>query len=330
MLSAPPSFRTAASALANDIRADIISGHLPPGGRLRIKELCERYGSGRSLARSPVAAGHQRFRRRRGPARLRVADVSAAELTDITDTRIHVECEALRRAIAQGGLDWGRAPGRRALPAGPGGAAAAGRQRPEPGMGTGACGLSFRADQRQRLEVTDRHRRAAARPDGALPASVGGGRVRPRRRPDATWRGSTASCWRPRWRDAVRASDLLAAHLRRTTELVLAHASRQWGARCFRRAVACRSAIDDHRVDRRFPRAVDEDVRRAVRAEVRHFRAAAVFQLHPVVDLQQQPSGGTPCAPLAVQYGTPPNFVRHSEAQSCGCAISSGRPSCKP
>ena len=34
----------------------------------------------------------------------RVADVSAAELTDITDTRIHVECEALRRAIAQGGL----------------------------------------------------------------------------------------------------------------------------------------------------------------------------------------------------------------------------------
>ena len=32
-------------------------------------------------------------------------------------------------------------------------------------------------------------------------------------------------------RDAVRASDLLAAHLRRTTELVLAHASRQWGAR---------------------------------------------------------------------------------------------------
>ena len=36
----------------------------------------------------------------------RVADVSAAELTDITDTRIHVECEALRRAIAQGGLDW--------------------------------------------------------------------------------------------------------------------------------------------------------------------------------------------------------------------------------
>ena len=32
-------------------------------------------------------------------------------------------------------------------------------------------------------------------------------------------------------RDAVRASDLLAEHLRRTTELVLAHASRQWGAR---------------------------------------------------------------------------------------------------
>ena len=200
MLSAPPSFRTAASALANDIRADIISGHLPPGGRLRIKELCERYGSGRSPARSPVAAGHQRFRRRRGPARL-----SRGRRIGGRTHRHHrhaysrgVRGAAPRHRAGRVGL--GRAPGRRALPAGPGGAAAAGRQRPEPGMGTGARGLSFRADQRQRLEFTDRHRRAAARPDGALPASVGGGRVRPRRRPDATWRGSTASCWRPRWR----------------------------------------------------------------------------------------------------------------------------------
>ena len=91
MLSAPPSFRTAASALANDIRADIISGHLPPGGRLRIKELCERYGSGAIPLREALSrlatSGFVVAEDQRG---FRVADVSAAELTDITDTRIHV------------------------------------------------------------------------------------------------------------------------------------------------------------------------------------------------------------------------------------------------
>ena len=230
MLSAPPSFRTAASALANDIRADIISGHLPPGGRLRIKELCERYGSGAIPARSPVAAGHQRFRRRRGPARL-----SRGRRIGGRTHRHHrhayprgVRGAAPRHRAGRVGL--GRAPGRRALPAGPGGAAAAGRQRPEPGMGTGACGLSFRADQRQRLEVTDRHRRAAARPDGALPASVGGGRVRSAPAPG---RGAGAPRAAGGHAGARRGPRLgpAGAHLRRTTELVLAHASRQWGAR---------------------------------------------------------------------------------------------------
>ncbi len=100
-------FRTAASALANDIRADIITGHLPPGGRLRIKDLCERYGSGAIPLREALSrlatSGFVIAEDQRG---FRVADVSAEELIDITDTRIHVECEALRRAIAQGGLDW--------------------------------------------------------------------------------------------------------------------------------------------------------------------------------------------------------------------------------
>ena len=129
----------------------------------------------------------------------RVADVSAAELTDITDTRIHVECEALRAPSRRAGWT-GRAPGRRALPAGPGGAAAAGRQRPEPGMGTGARGLHSAlisgSGSNSLIAIAELLRDQTARYRHLSVAGASG----PRRRPDATWRGSTASCWRPRWR----------------------------------------------------------------------------------------------------------------------------------
>lgn len=107
MTSVSTPFRTAASALANDIRADIITGSLPPGTRLRIKDLCERYDSGAIPLREALSrlatSGFVVAEDQRG---FRVADVSAEELLDITETRIHIECEALRRAIALGNLDW--------------------------------------------------------------------------------------------------------------------------------------------------------------------------------------------------------------------------------
>lgn len=99
--------RTVASALAGDIRADIIKGTLAPGARLRIKDLCERYDSGAIPLREALSrlasSGFVVAEDQRG---FRVAEVSPEELIDITDTRIHIECEALRRAIMNGGLDW--------------------------------------------------------------------------------------------------------------------------------------------------------------------------------------------------------------------------------
>lgn len=93
--------------MANGIRADIIKGSLPPGARLRIKDLCERYDSGAIPLREALSrlatSGFVVAEDQRG---FRVADVSAGELTDITETRIHVECEALRLAMVRGGLDW--------------------------------------------------------------------------------------------------------------------------------------------------------------------------------------------------------------------------------
>lgn len=99
--------KTMASALASSIRTDIIKGALAPGSKLPIKELCDRYSAGAIPMREALSrlatSGFVVAEEMRG---FRVADVSAEELADITDARIHIECEALRRSIEQGGLDW--------------------------------------------------------------------------------------------------------------------------------------------------------------------------------------------------------------------------------
>ena len=231
MLSAPPSFRTAASALANDIRADIISGHLPPGGRLRIRNCASATAAGDPLREALSRLATSGFVVAEDQRGFRVADVSAAELTDITDTRIHVECEALRRAIAQGGLDWeerlagahyrlGRVALR--LPDDSGlnpewGAHAAFHSALISGSGSN----SLIAIAELLRDQTARYRHlSVAGASGSAPAPGRDVAREHRELLEATLA-----------RDAVRASDLLAEHLRRTTELVLAHASRQWGAR---------------------------------------------------------------------------------------------------
>jgi DNA-binding GntR family transcriptional regulator len=154
----------------------------------------------------------------------RVADVSAAELIDITETRIHVECEALRRAIAQGGLDWEERLagahyrlGRIAM-------------RPQEGPGlnleweqahsafhsaliSGSGSNSLIAIAELLRDQTARYRHlSVSRTSGAGPD-----RERDVAREHRELLEATLA------RDTVRATELLAEHLRRTTELVLAH-----------------------------------------------------------------------------------------------------------
>lgn len=99
--------RTMASSLAASLRSDIIQGTLAPGAKLPIKELCDRYDVSAIPMREALSrlatSGFVVAEDQRG---FRVADVSAEELADITEARIHVECEALRRSIRLGGLDW--------------------------------------------------------------------------------------------------------------------------------------------------------------------------------------------------------------------------------
>ncbi len=98
---------TLSSSLASQLRADIIKGVLPPGSKLRTKELCERYGTSlipmREALSRLASSGFVQAEDQRG---FRVSEVSAADLADITCTRLFIEREALRRSIEHGDLAW--------------------------------------------------------------------------------------------------------------------------------------------------------------------------------------------------------------------------------
>ncbi|WP_051414755.1 GntR family transcriptional regulator [Zestomonas thermotolerans] len=99
--------RTMASQLEARVREDIISGRLAPGSRLRLKELAEFYGSGviplREALSRLVASGFVSSADQKG---FSVGRISAEEIRDITNTRLHIECKALELSIRNGDVDW--------------------------------------------------------------------------------------------------------------------------------------------------------------------------------------------------------------------------------
>ena len=89
------------------LRSDILHGHLRPTERLRITALAERYEVGATAIREAlsrlVADGLVEAEEQRGFC---VAPVSREELIDLTQTRIDVETLALRNAVARGDVEW--------------------------------------------------------------------------------------------------------------------------------------------------------------------------------------------------------------------------------
>ncbi|MBK7462721.1 MAG: FCD domain-containing protein [Betaproteobacteria bacterium] len=89
------------------LRRDIIEGHLAPGEKLRVEHLEDDYGVGAGTLREAlsllisdalvVSQGQRGFR---------VAPVSLEDIEDITNTRVMLECEALRQSIAMGDDAW--------------------------------------------------------------------------------------------------------------------------------------------------------------------------------------------------------------------------------
>lgn len=96
-----------ASQLEARVRQDIINGRLAPGSRLRLKDLAESYGAGviplREALSRLAATGFVSSAEQKG---FSVGRISAEEIRDITNTRLHIECEALAESIKRGDLDW--------------------------------------------------------------------------------------------------------------------------------------------------------------------------------------------------------------------------------
>lgn len=98
---------TLAEAAYRRLRQDIVAGVFAPSQPLRLELLKQRYG----LSFSPLREALNRLQTERlvvtAPLRgFSVAPVSIEEMWDATETRILIECEALRRSIAHGDDDW--------------------------------------------------------------------------------------------------------------------------------------------------------------------------------------------------------------------------------
>ena len=220
--------RTMASSLASSLRSDIIRGQLPPGSRLPIKDLCERYDVSAIPMREALSrlatSGFVVAEDQRG---FRVADVSPEELADITETRIHVECEALRRSILHGGLDWeeklaGAHHRLSRLPMLAEGRAGVSEDWDRAHVAfhsalIGGCGSKWLLTLAELLrDQTARYRHLSVA--GQQPAPKGGKRSGPARDVPAEHQQIVEAALA---RDAQRACALLAEHFKTTTQLVL-------------------------------------------------------------------------------------------------------------
>jgi len=99
--------RSLTSAVFANLKVEILSCRLKPDEKLHIGNLAKVYDVGLAAVREAlsrlVADGLVVAEDQRG---FRVSPASMRDLDDVTETRIEIECLALRRSIARGGADW--------------------------------------------------------------------------------------------------------------------------------------------------------------------------------------------------------------------------------
>jgi DNA-binding GntR family transcriptional regulator len=98
---------TALDAAYESIRADLLAGSFAPETKLRVEELCARYGLGPTPVRealSRISAGGMIVATpNRG---YRVAAISRAEYRELVELRLTLEPNTLARSISRGDMDW--------------------------------------------------------------------------------------------------------------------------------------------------------------------------------------------------------------------------------
>jgi DNA-binding GntR family transcriptional regulator len=97
------------------LRDDIIEGRLAPGEKLRVEHLKSRYDvSAGTLREAITRLVSDALVETEGQRGFRVSSITLQDLVDLTDLRLHIEIEALRRSIRHGDAVW-RANLRRAF-----------------------------------------------------------------------------------------------------------------------------------------------------------------------------------------------------------------------
>ncbi len=102
-----PFTRTLIERAYGQLRDDIMSGQLAPDKKLRVEHLKARYDVSAGTLREAItrlvsdalviAEGQRGFR---------VAPIAAADMVDLTNLRVHIEIDALRQSMRQGGAAW--------------------------------------------------------------------------------------------------------------------------------------------------------------------------------------------------------------------------------
>ncbi|MGR3366466.1 MAG: GntR family transcriptional regulator [Sagittula sp.] len=103
----PAAKQTIAARIEARVRQDILHGRLAPGEKLNLDRLRDQHGVGLSPLREAmnrlVATGLVEAEAMKGYT---VTPISVANLDEVAALRIELEPYALRRAIANGGLEW--------------------------------------------------------------------------------------------------------------------------------------------------------------------------------------------------------------------------------
>jgi GntR family carbon starvation induced transcriptional regulator len=107
----PPDARRAGKTLAQDmyqtIRAQILSGRLTSGERLDLSRLAKAHGVSPSVVREAVTRlAAERLLESMPQVGYRVRVLSIDDLVDLTSVRIEIETLALRESLANGDLQW--------------------------------------------------------------------------------------------------------------------------------------------------------------------------------------------------------------------------------
>jgi DNA-binding GntR family transcriptional regulator len=89
------------------IRADIMATRIPPGTRLKVNPLCERFGVSLSVVREALTRlSEQRLVRSEPQMGFTVVPLDRDELLDLTNVRVELEKLALRWSIERADLAW--------------------------------------------------------------------------------------------------------------------------------------------------------------------------------------------------------------------------------